>query len=258
MAVLSNTGAHCGVKECSRLDFLPFTCSQCRGVFCLDHFRYEAHQCPLAAGLDNRVLVCPLCDKGVRLEVGEDPNLTWERHTLNGCTNPAGAESRQKKARCPVRGCKELLTASNTVLCARCGQKVCLKHRFEDAHGCGTAPSRARRAADTWRCGRCTLVNAAGVLECAACGEPASQMLVGNWTCNRCTLDNGATCSTCVACGASRSTAGDSGQAVADWLRFSDLKEVTNSTVCCGDCGGGRPDSVCGIGSKRVPTQCMF
>ena len=27
MAVLSNTGAHCGVKECSRLDFLPFTCS---------------------------------------------------------------------------------------------------------------------------------------------------------------------------------------------------------------------------------------
>lgn len=33
---------------------------------------------PLAAGLDNRVLVCPLCDKGVRLEVGEDPNLTWE------------------------------------------------------------------------------------------------------------------------------------------------------------------------------------
>ena len=27
MAVLSNAGAHCGVKECSRLDFLPFTCS---------------------------------------------------------------------------------------------------------------------------------------------------------------------------------------------------------------------------------------
>lgn len=38
---------------------------------------------PLAQGLDNRVLVCPLCNKGVRLEVGEDANLTWER-TLVG------------------------------------------------------------------------------------------------------------------------------------------------------------------------------
>lgn len=228
MAVLSNTGAHCGVKECSRLDFLPFTCSQCQGVFCLDHFRFEKHSCPLAAGLDQRVLVCPLCNKGVRLEVGEDLNITWERHTLDGCTNPAGSESREKKARCPVKGCKELLTMSNSVVCSSCQQKVCLKHRFEDAHGCTSTPSRppparparaARGASGGWQCRRCTLVNAAGSVECDACGAgyathgapaPAPERpAAGKWTCGRCTLDNAASAQTCDACGASRPSAAD-------------------------------------------------
>jgi len=39
----------------------------------LDHFRYGSHGCSAASGKDNRVLVCPLCQKGVRLVPKEDP-----------------------------------------------------------------------------------------------------------------------------------------------------------------------------------------
>merc|ERR1719456_2123707 len=112
MAVLSDQGQHCSVVDCRKVDFLPFTCEQCRKVFCLDHFRYAAHNCPNAAGLDNRILVCPLCTKGVKLVVGEDPNVTWEHHMLTECTDPGGGAARKEK--CPAPGCKEVLTASGS------------------------------------------------------------------------------------------------------------------------------------------------
>eukprot|EP00439_Symbiodinium_sp_Y106_P067297 s2124_g11.t1 len=230
MAVLSNAGAHCGVKECSRLDFLPFTCSQCQGVFCLDHFRFEAHACPNAAGLDSRVLVCPLCCQSIRMEVGEDPNLTWERHVQTGCTNPSGSETKAKKARCPVAGCREILSASNSVVCGRCHQKVCLKHRFEEEHACSgaaaskpiqTRPSKPTPApAAGWQCSRCTLVNLASATECAACGASPTRSVPSTargagWRCSRCTLDNASAAATCEACGASRPAALGRGQLAA-------------------------------------------
>ena len=133
MAVLSDQGKHCAVDLCRQNDFLPFTCDQCHEVFCINHFRYGDHSCPHAAGLDNRVLLCPLCQKAIRLVAGEDPNATWERHVRAEC---GGAGAVAKKPRCPVSGCKEMLTFSGSVQCTKCYQKVCMKHRFEDAHDC--------------------------------------------------------------------------------------------------------------------------
>mmetsp|Transcript_49293 Transcript_49293/g.127127 ORF Transcript_49293/g.127127 Transcript_49293/m.127127 type:complete len:228 (-) Transcript_49293:84-767(-) len=218
MAVLSDQGSHCSVELCRQRDFLPFSCDQCQKVFCLDHFRYTDHACPNAKGLDNRVLVCPICSKGVKLVVGEDPNLTWERHMQEGCQAPNGGE---RKARCPVPRCREPLTTINSVTCPRCGQRVCLKHRFEDDHAClaQSAPAPAQRGrapaarAQQWPCPQCTLVNAPSAAECGVCGAARPSGLgpaAGGppsrsaWTCPRCTLENTPGASVCSACGESQ------------------------------------------------------
>mmetsp|Transcript_99637 Transcript_99637/g.277446 ORF Transcript_99637/g.277446 Transcript_99637/m.277446 type:complete len:256 (-) Transcript_99637:217-984(-) len=250
MAVLSDQGAHCAVASCRQRDFLPFTCDQCGRVFCLEHFRYEAHSCPKAAGKDNCVLVCPLCQKGVRLRPGEDPNATWERHVAVDCEAPEG-RAPQKKERCPVQGCRQQLTAINSFSCQKCYRKVCLKHRFEDEHGCAAAVAAARRARPSaartlataataargavtsmssgapsqgWACSRCTLLNSAFEAECAACGAvmPAGSAVPapenradappqgGVWRCGRCTLENAPCAAECEACGAPRPAGSES------------------------------------------------
>ncbi|URE14648.1 Zinc finger AN1 and C2H2 domain-containing [Musa troglodytarum] len=128
-------GKHCSVGECRQIDFLPFTCDRCNQVFCLQHRGYFNHQCPNANQNDVTVLICPLCAKGVRLVLGEDPNITWDSHVNTDC-DPSNYQRATKKRRCPVLGCKEVLSLSNSVRCRDCTQEHCLKHRFGPDHKC--------------------------------------------------------------------------------------------------------------------------
>lgn len=41
---MMDIGTNC--SKCKRLDFLPVTCEYCKQVFCEDHRKLEAHQCP--------------------------------------------------------------------------------------------------------------------------------------------------------------------------------------------------------------------
>ncbi|KAL2651920.1 hypothetical protein R1flu_020048 [Riccia fluitans] len=128
-------GKHCAVPECSLVDFLPFTCDGCEQVFCLEHRSYGSHKCTKGNKEDVTVLVCPMCAKAVRLIPNEDPNVTWDRHVRSNC-DPSNYTKATQKPRCPVQGCKELLTFSNKVRCKDCGREVCLKHRFGADHKC--------------------------------------------------------------------------------------------------------------------------
>uniref|UniRef100_A0A0D6R603 AN1-type domain-containing protein n=1 Tax=Araucaria cunninghamii TaxID=56994 RepID=A0A0D6R603_ARACU len=128
-------GKHCNVEDCKLVDFLPFTCDRCQQVFCLEHRTYSKHQCPNANEHDVTVLVCPMCAKGVRLVPNEDPNITWESHIRTDC-DPTNYDKVMKKPRCPVSGCKEILTFANKFKCRDCAQEVCLKHRFGLDHKC--------------------------------------------------------------------------------------------------------------------------
>lgn len=130
-----NLGEHCSASDCNQLDFLPFTCDLCRQVFCLDHRSYSKHNCANATDKDVTVLVCPLCAKAVRLVPNEDPNVTWDQHVRTNC-DPSNYAKVHKKPRCPVRGCREVLTFSNKMVCKDCKQEVCLKHRFGPDHNC--------------------------------------------------------------------------------------------------------------------------
>mmetsp|Transcript_30420 Transcript_30420/g.97268 ORF Transcript_30420/g.97268 Transcript_30420/m.97268 type:complete len:169 (-) Transcript_30420:20-526(-) len=121
---------HCAFKECRREDFLPFQCDACHGYYCLQHWTYAGHACTEAAGKDCRVILCPLCGNSVRLVHGEDVQVTFNRHK-------GSADCVKKvKRKCPVAGCRQTLGISSTFTCTRCGQDVCLNHRYEESHNC--------------------------------------------------------------------------------------------------------------------------
>ncbi|CAM8880781.1 unnamed protein product [Rhodiola kirilowii] len=134
-------GKHCSLLDCKQIDFLPFTCDRCHQVFCLQHRSYNLHQCPNAGKNDVNVVICPLCAKGVRLDPDQDPNITWEYHVNTNC-DPSNYERATKKKKCPVPGCRELLTFSNTIKCRDCTIDHCLKHRFGPDHKCLGPPKK--------------------------------------------------------------------------------------------------------------------
>ncbi|CAJ1425912.1 unnamed protein product, partial [Effrenium voratum] len=129
--------AHCSFARCHQLDFLPFKCDACQGVFCQEHFPYASHSCARADRGSVQVIICPMCEASVRLKADEDPNITWERHFTQSCKQ--SLPSKTGPRRCPVAGCKEKLGPSNKFDCQQCGQTVCLRHRFEDEHDCRPA-----------------------------------------------------------------------------------------------------------------------
>lgn len=144
-ADLMSIGAHCSHPECNQLDFLPFRCSACRHVYCQEHRSAAAHSCTYATSESNDVIVCPICARAVKLVPGEEPEVTFERHTLTTC-DPSNYEKVHKKPRCPVKNCKEKLTSINVHTCKDCDATVCLKHRLGPDHNCPGRPAAASSA----------------------------------------------------------------------------------------------------------------
>ena len=144
---LSHVGSRCAFAGCGKQDFLPFKCSLCSGTYCLTHAAMGEHGCASRAGgglADRRVVSCPLCAASIELQRGEDINETWARHERTAC-RPSERVKRTKKPRCPVKGCREKLTISNTVRCRHCAVEHCMTHRAATSHAC--IGSRAKRAA---------------------------------------------------------------------------------------------------------------
>ena len=97
-----DAGRHCAHAGCGQLDFLPFTCNCCARVFCLEHRAYAAHECTAAAGRDTTVIVCPLCNGGIRWQPGLDADALWARHAQSADCDP----SRFAKPRCAAEGAR--------------------------------------------------------------------------------------------------------------------------------------------------------
>eukprot|EP00918_Siedleckia_nematoides_P049132 GHVU01107722.1.p1 GENE.GHVU01107722.1~~GHVU01107722.1.p1 ORF type:complete len:178 (+),score=24.63 GHVU01107722.1:195-728(+) len=141
MAHFSNVGAHCSDRYCQMRDFLPFECSLCSRVFCLDHFKPDSHQCPYAGSTDKRVLVCPRCLATVPLQFEEEPTVTYHRHESDpdSCDPSKYAErDAARKLKCQADGCRSMLGPSNRFECRECRALVCLRHRFPEDHQCKT------------------------------------------------------------------------------------------------------------------------
>ena len=68
-------------------------------------------------------MVCPLCGLSVKHVEGESIHVTYDRHARGACDPSRRPETIK---RCPVRGCKEKLSAVNAFECKRCRMEVCL------------------------------------------------------------------------------------------------------------------------------------
>ncbi|CAK9081963.1 AN1-type zinc finger protein 1 (Zinc finger AN1-type-containing protein 1) [Durusdinium trenchii] len=113
MAAFSDVGAVCSVPSCGQQDFLPTTCFACKRPFCKDHYRAELHGCEASS-------------ESVLLEVP--------------------SPKRTSGASCAAPGCKEQISVHNGLQCARCGQVVCVHHRFEDQHPCVDLEAAVKKA----------------------------------------------------------------------------------------------------------------
>jgi predicted nucleic acid binding AN1-type Zn finger protein len=53
------------------------------------------------------------------------------------------------KKRCTVKGCTAVLSRSDAFHCTKCGQDVCMQHRLEKDHACGSLSTAAKAGGDS-------------------------------------------------------------------------------------------------------------
>ena len=97
-----DVGKKCQFAECKQQDFLPFKCADCQKSFCMNHRQPSDHKCE-AAPVKNQ---------------------------------PQAQAEQKPKLKCANKDCKTQLNLVNAYDCKICEKKVCVKHRFQDAHEC--------------------------------------------------------------------------------------------------------------------------
>jgi hypothetical protein len=82
-----------------------------------------------------------MCGKSIKFTKAQDPNVIWEEHYLNGCTQTA---QRKQTKKCGKSGCTTTLGPTNTFTCSKCRQEVCIAHRLPEDHNCAAALRQLR------------------------------------------------------------------------------------------------------------------
>lgn len=138
MAHFSDKGAHCEAEYCHKLDFLPFKCEFCGHLYCVEHFRPRDHACtsPGEKALNKLAAICPLCDSVLKYTEADDLEGVMSEHQKTELCLYKREHKDAPRPRCPVKGCREILTFSNRLECKKCGNMVCLKHRAPQDHVC--------------------------------------------------------------------------------------------------------------------------
>ncbi|OQV25066.1 putative AN1-type zinc finger protein 1 [Hypsibius exemplaris] len=107
MSDLTAIGTHCEEPNCSRLDFLPFQCADCRRTFCLDHRQRISHACSAP---------------GPPPKLRHDPTSIPEFHP------------------CAAEGC--LQKEHVAIECPECRGNYCFAHRHGEDHRCSSKTSQ--------------------------------------------------------------------------------------------------------------------
>mmetsp|Transcript_18734 Transcript_18734/g.16003 ORF Transcript_18734/g.16003 Transcript_18734/m.16003 type:complete len:108 (+) Transcript_18734:34-357(+) len=91
------------------------------------------------------------------------------------------------------------LTEVNSYECPKCHTKICLKHRYEDAHPCQEWRARGPSRLLKRNSGKAGFKKSAVVA--SSDSKTASNGRSSQWRCRKCSLINNGTTSTCAACG---------------------------------------------------------
>lgn len=132
-ADLLSIGKHCSLASCKRLDFLPFQCSHCKEIFCLEHRSPEEHKCSNFSLSDVHVPVCPICNQIVKKSLNEDVNRQVERHILSGCKSLVVGKPK-KSNKCSLKTCRQ--HGLMPFVCQECNKNHCIRHRRAEDHFC--------------------------------------------------------------------------------------------------------------------------
>ncbi|KAL8743181.1 MAG: hypothetical protein Q9190_004446 [Brigantiaea leucoxantha] len=110
-------GSHCQFSYCNQLDFLPFRCESCRGIYCLDHRTEGAHQCSHA---------------------GEWAAAKRRKENKNLSSATSGKPTILTATQCSNPDCKTYINTLTSVgvSCPTCNRQYCLKHRLREDHSC--------------------------------------------------------------------------------------------------------------------------
>lgn len=137
---LPHLGKHCGDNSCNQLDFLPFECEWCAGVYCKDHREGRVHKCEQwrakqASQRSKYVMPqCPLCGEDVSLGAHGDANRAVSEHIDAGCSR-----KQRTDYRCQLKACTQRFAIP--VICERCKRNFCLTHRHPADHQCTALPT---------------------------------------------------------------------------------------------------------------------
>ncbi|KAL1931692.1 hypothetical protein VTP01DRAFT_9835 [Rhizomucor pusillus] len=140
---LPHIGKQCSIASCNELDFLPFSCPYCQGIFCGLHGLPQEHDCSELESANRKVALCQKCNNMVMVPGTENWTLeeALERHLESGCNKYVFASTSivNKQDRiCAVEKCRimqEQKTVS-PIRCAGCQKSYCLKHRHAVDHNC--------------------------------------------------------------------------------------------------------------------------
>ncbi|KAI9469755.1 MAG: hypothetical protein EXX96DRAFT_587314 [Benjaminiella poitrasii] len=80
--------------------------------------------------MDVRVPVCPICEKPVPVNRGEDPNIRMNEHIQNNCSDLRPKNDNT----CRKKGCTTKILVP--MQCPECGLSFCVKHRLAVDHQC--------------------------------------------------------------------------------------------------------------------------
>ncbi|GAM18087.1 hypothetical protein SAMD00019534_012620 [Acytostelium subglobosum LB1] len=138
-------GAHCNIKFCNQLDYLPFQCDSCHLKFCLEHKSPQSHQCKHYVPKERRTQPCPVCSE--LLVIGKDDNT--DEIVANHLEKQCGKAVTKKPLSfaCKFKGCKNKEFVS--VLCEHCKDNYCFKHRFPTSHKCEYEPKTTTQSPPT-------------------------------------------------------------------------------------------------------------
>lgn len=134
-------GKHCDEPICKQLDFLPFSCEECKGTFCVEHKDPKNHSCNVDLSVKGKMPQCPICKQYLRVNMTtESSDAVVNEHIIQKCKTHlllkrTVSEEERKKQRRKCNVCKNPNNYSN-VRCTKCQKMHCLSHRAPENHKC--------------------------------------------------------------------------------------------------------------------------
>jgi len=136
MTEFDHLGSFC--HYCHTKDYLPFKCPLCGNSFCKEHRDFDQHDCPEAYRAQRKIVACPICQTGIPIPEGANPDEIMDSHMRSKDCHPNSNKEDSSSLPLKVIKCSmEQCDNDSMITCSKCGKRFCLDHRLDFDHHCG-------------------------------------------------------------------------------------------------------------------------